>query len=245
MGCHPAELLHQALLAVDGRLPDILCFQEVENIQAIRILNQRYFADHYRTLTLLSLSLAQHPEVMERARAEVFRHAQAGPVTLEQLRQLTFLHQVTREVRRHHRIFASTFFDWVTEPFEFHEFHVPKGWRAAGGIYTTMQDTEVYTKPAFFDPDRFGPERAEDRREENSYVPQGGGPMEGHRCPGEDLTTVIMQIVGVMLLRKYTWELPPQNLELNNESSPLPRDGLKVKFVRTPPEEPAAVRAGR
>ncbi len=47
------QLLHQALLAVDGRLPDILCFQEVENIQAIRILNQRYFADHYQHSLLI------------------------------------------------------------------------------------------------------------------------------------------------------------------------------------------------
>jgi endonuclease/exonuclease/phosphatase family metal-dependent hydrolase len=41
------ELLQRALVAPDGRLPDILCFQEVENIQAIRILNQRYFGDYY------------------------------------------------------------------------------------------------------------------------------------------------------------------------------------------------------
>ena len=91
-------------------------------------------------------------------------------------------------------------------------------------------------------PDRFGPDREEDRRQENSYIPQGGGPMEGHRCPSEDFTTVLMKIVGVLLLRNYSWELPPQNLELNNESSPLPRDGLKVNFTRrTPTSSPQSV----
>lgn len=41
------ELAADALLAPDGRYPDILCFQEVENIQAIRIFNRDYLGDHY------------------------------------------------------------------------------------------------------------------------------------------------------------------------------------------------------
>ena len=41
------HLAAQALREPDGQLPDILCFQEVENIQAIRIFNQRYLDHHY------------------------------------------------------------------------------------------------------------------------------------------------------------------------------------------------------
>ena len=41
------KLVAQALKAPDNSLPDILCFQEVENIQAIRILNQRYLGETY------------------------------------------------------------------------------------------------------------------------------------------------------------------------------------------------------
>ena len=41
------ELAYDALLAPDGLLPDILCLQEVENIHAIRILNDRYFGGYY------------------------------------------------------------------------------------------------------------------------------------------------------------------------------------------------------
>lgn len=40
-------LAAKALKEPDGNLPDILCFQEVENIQAIRIFNQRYLNDYY------------------------------------------------------------------------------------------------------------------------------------------------------------------------------------------------------
>ena len=41
------KLAAQALRAPDGKLPDVLCLQEVENIQAIRTFNQRYLDDHY------------------------------------------------------------------------------------------------------------------------------------------------------------------------------------------------------
>ena len=41
------RLAARALKAPDGQLPDILCLQEVENIQAIRTFNQHYLNDHY------------------------------------------------------------------------------------------------------------------------------------------------------------------------------------------------------
>ena len=186
----------------------------------------------YRVLTLLCMNLAQDRKTMERARVEVLQTTPEGPLDSEQLAKLSFLEQVTKEVRRHNRIFASTFVERVTEPFEYQDYNVPKDWKAMGGIYTTMQDSDTFTNPDQFDPDRFGPVRAEHLRQENSYVPHRGGSMEGHRCPGEDLTTSLMKTVAVLLLRDYSWELPPQNLELDNESSPLPRDGLRVRFRR-------------
>jgi cytochrome P450 len=188
------------------------------------------YGNIYRVLTLMCMSLSQNPGVMERARREVMDHASEGQLTLEQLERLEYLEQVTREVRRHNRIFASTFFDRVTMPLDYNDYHITVGWKATGGIYTTMQDTSVFTNPDVFDPDRFGPERAEDQQKDNSYIPHGGGSMEGHRCPAEDFTTVLMKAVATLLIRSYKWELVPQDMRLNKEASPLPRDGLKVKF---------------
>ena len=185
----------------------------------------------FRVLTLLSMSLAQNPSVKERARSEIIDHFPDGAITLERLLSLSYLDQVTLEVRRLNRIFASTFFDWVTESLEYNGFHIPEGWKATGGIYTTMQDGSVFSRPDVFDPDRFGPERVEADTKENSYIPQGGGPVEGHRCPAEDLTTILMKAVGVLLLRDYDWHLLTQ-VRLTNDPSPMPRDGLKVRFSR-------------
>lgn len=47
------ELAARALAEPDGRLPDILCLQEVENIQAIRKFNQAYLGGHYRYSMLI------------------------------------------------------------------------------------------------------------------------------------------------------------------------------------------------
>lgn len=47
------ELAGEALKEPDGRLPDILCFQEVENIQAIRAFNQRYLNNYYKYSLLI------------------------------------------------------------------------------------------------------------------------------------------------------------------------------------------------
>ena len=41
----------------------------------------------------------------------------------------------------------------------------------------------------------------------------GGLGLNGRRCLGEDLTTSIMKILLVRLLRDYSWTLPSQNLD--------------------------------
>lgn len=47
------ELAARALKAPDGKLPDVLCFQEVENIHAIRLFNQDHLGGHYRYSLLI------------------------------------------------------------------------------------------------------------------------------------------------------------------------------------------------
>jgi endonuclease/exonuclease/phosphatase family metal-dependent hydrolase len=47
------ELAAEALRRPDNRLPDILCLQEVENVQAMRTFNQNYLGGHYRYSLLI------------------------------------------------------------------------------------------------------------------------------------------------------------------------------------------------
>lgn len=187
------------------------------------------YSGFYVALTLLSLTLAKYPEMTARAREEVNQYVPDGALDMTKLQKLVYLEQITKEIRRFYPINAATFFGQVKQDCEFHNFDIPKGWGAVAGIHTTMQMPHVFSEPQTFKPCRFAPENLA-TLPENSYVPQGGGPRDGHRCAGEDLVTVLLQVMGVYLLRRYTWELPPQNLEFNQDLFPTPKDGLKVKF---------------
>jgi len=57
------ELAAQALHEPDGCLPDILCFQEVENIHAIRLFNQKYLGNHYPYSLLIDGCDSRHIDV--------------------------------------------------------------------------------------------------------------------------------------------------------------------------------------
>jgi cytochrome P450 len=187
------------------------------------------YSGFYVALTLLSLTLAQHPEIMARARQEVNQHVPDGSLNMARLQKLVYLEQITQEIRRFYPINAATFFGQVKKDCEFQNFRIPKGWGAVAGIHTTMHMPQVFSEPESFKPCRFAPENFANLPK-NSYVPQGGGLRDGHRCPGEDLITVLLKVMGVHLLRRYSWELLPQNLELNQDLFPTPRDGLKVRF---------------
>jgi len=90
----------------------------------------------------------------------------------------------------------------------------------------------MYTNPTEFDPDRFSPERAEDKRHEHAFAPQGAGPETGHRCPGLDLATYIMEVFTAVLLRGYAWELPAQNFEMDfSKTPPEPKDALRARVT--------------
>ncbi len=52
-------------------------------------------------------------------------------------------------------------------------------------------------------------------------------------CLGKEFARLEMKIFAVMLLRRYEWELlPEQDLSLVAVPTPHPRDGLKVKLSK-------------
>ena len=126
---------------------------------------------------------------------------------------------------------SATFFGKATEDMDIGGYRVPEGWGVSGAIHINMRNLDVFSDPDSFDPDRFTPER-EAALPPGSYVPHGDGERRHHRCPGEDMVTVAVQIYLTLLLRKLTWTLPPQDLTLTNELFPLPASGLRASFAR-------------
>ncbi len=180
-------------------------------------------------LAWLIVVLGQHPKIAERMRAEV-KGLPAGPLTLEHLAGMRYTAAVGREVRRAYPIAPATFFGIAKKDLE-HDGHViKKGWQAVGAIWSTLQDGSTFKDPATLTPERMADD-AFKGLPENAYVPQGGGPREGHRCPGEALTDLMLPLFAALLLRGHDVELPSQDLAPGAGGlGPLPRDGLRARI---------------
>jgi retinoid hydroxylase len=197
-------------------------------VQALLLL----FAGHETTTSLvasLCMALAQHPEVLAQARAEQQQLGIDTPITLDCLKQMTYLDRVLREVERMYPPIGGGF-RGVVEEFEFNGYRVPKGWQVLYRIPEAHFDKEIYPAPDAFDPDRFNPDRYEYKPSDYTFVTYGGG---SRICIGMAFAQMELKIIAASLLRRYSWELlPHQNLTLDPIPTLHPRDGLKVKFQR-------------
>jgi len=190
------------------------------------------FAGH-ETLTSAIASFclltAQHPEVLDKLREEQTLLNITDTPTLENLKQMTYLEQVIKEVMRLIPPVGGGFREAV-ETFEFGGYRIPKGWNIQYQIAQTHQDEEIYPQSDRFDPDRFAPERSADKQASFGYIPFGGGLRE---CIGKEFARLEMRLFASKMLQNYQWELlPNQNLELITVPTPHPRDGLKINFSK-------------
>ncbi|MEG4105758.1 cytochrome P450 [Microcoleus sp. S13_C5] len=187
------------------------------------------FAGHETLTSAIAsfcLLLAQHPDVMAKVRAEQQQFPATEPLTLEQLKQMTYLEQVMREVLRLVPPVGGGFRQ-VINACEFGGYEIPKGWMVLYQINQTHQDSAVYPEPDRFDPDRFSSDRSP---KPFSYVPFGGGLRE---CLGKEFARLEMKLFAAKIVREFEWELlPDQDLNLIRVPTPHPRDGLRVKFRR-------------
>ena len=178
-------------------------------------------------ITSFCLLLAQNPDVMAKVRAEQQQFPATEPLTLEQLKQMTYLEQVLREVLRLIPP-VRNIFRTAINACEFGGYEIPKGWNVVSGINQTHQDSQLYREPERFDPDRFSSERSP---KPFSYVPFGGGLRD---CLGKEFARLEMKLFAAKIIREFEWELlPDQDLNLITVPIPHPRDGLRVKFCRT------------
>ncbi|MEL6929702.1 MAG: cytochrome P450 [Cyanobacteria bacterium J06600_6] len=188
------------------------------------------FAGH-ETLTSAIASFclltAQHPEVMERLRAEQDRLNITGTPTLEDFKKMTYLDMVLKEVMRLVPPVGGGFRKAIQD-FELGGYRIPEGWTIQYQIAQTHQDSDLYPESDRFDPERFSAENAVDQQASFGYIPFGGGLRE---CLGKEFARLEMRLFASKLLKDYQWSLiPEQNLDLITVPSPRPRDGLKVKF---------------
>ena len=186
----------------------------------------------YAELGAMIQQLTAHPDVRARLAAEIAEKAPSGVLSLEQLVTMPHLMQTVNEVKRLCPIIPAVF-GRSKEAFEIDGLTIPAGWMVMWALRPSHVEQSVYSDAERFDPDRFSPERAEDKRHEHAFAPQGAGPAMGHRCPGLDYATYFMAVFAIVLLRRHTWELPPQSFEVDwSKTPPDVKDGLKAKVMQ-------------
>jgi cytochrome P450 len=195
------------------------------------------FAGH-ETLTSAIASFclltAQHPDVLSKLRAEQQQWLAEEPLTLEQLKQMSYLEQVLKEVLRLIPPVGGGFRQ-VLQSCDINGYRIPRHWSILYQIGATHHSSQVYEQPERFDPDRFhlepsGQASKSIDQQKYGYIPFGGGIRE---CLGKEFARLEMKIFAVHLLRYYEWSLlPDQDLEMVAVPTPHPQDGLKVHFQK-------------
>jgi cytochrome P450 len=190
------------------------------------------FAGHETTTSMMSslcLNLALHPTILERARLEQQELNISGPLSIEQIGQMTYLEQVLREVERLHPAVLGGF-RGIVKPIDFNGYHVPAGWRLSYNIATTQLIASNYTDSSSFDPERFGATREEHKKQAFSLIGFGGGPRI---CVGMAFAQLEMKVIASHLLRNYQWErLGSSKIEWVHIPTLRPKDNLHVTFRR-------------
>ena len=190
------------------------------------------FAGHETLTSAIAsfcLLMAQYPDVVQKVREEQKKLNISNSFTRKNLKEMTYLEQVLKEVLRLIPPVGGGFRK-VIQGFEYNGYYIPENWTVQYQILQTHKQPEVFPEEQKFDPDRFSPENMADKQKNFGYVPFGGGLRE---CLGKEFAKLEMRIFAALLVQKCQWELlPEQNLELITIPSPRPRDGIKIKIIK-------------
>lgn len=180
------------------------------------------------TLSTMMYLLARYPQWQERLRSEA---QSLGKLQLEydDLEKLPLLTCTMREALRMYPPLTSMP-RMCTRDTEFQGYEIPGG--TLVGVYPIHVHymPSLWTEPQRFDPERFLPDRQEDKRHACAWIPFGGG---AHLCIGQHFATLQVKAIMHRLLLRYRWSVP-EGYEMPYQMVPIakPRDGLPVTLQR-------------
>jgi cytochrome P450 len=148
--------------------------------------------------------LAQHPDVVQKAREELATVLGDRQPTFEELPKLEYLSQIIEESMR---VYPPA---WITdriaaEDDEWNGIKIAKGVVVVTYFYGAHHSPNYWQNPEQFDPERFSKENKK-QHIPFAYSPFGGGPR---LCIGNNFAIMEMQLVLATMLRAYNFELIP------------------------------------
>ena len=219
----PRDLLSLMLTAKDPLTGERLDEQNIR-YQLVTFL----IAGHETTSGLLSFAvhlLLKHPEVLQRAQAEVDRVLGAQLPRFEQVAQLGYIEQILRETLRLYPTAPAFAVQAKHDTVLGGRYPLKKG--QALMVLTPMlhRDPAVWSEPERFDPDRFAP-GAREKLPPKAWLPFGNGERS---CIGRAFALQEATLVIAMLLQRFTfWSPTPYELKIK-ETLTLKPEGLVVR----------------
>ena len=188
------------------------------------------FAAHDTSTTALSTMayyMAKHPEWQQRARAE----SQALPADLSH-DTLKDLHAVDLILKESLRLNAPVpvLSREALEDTDLAGYFVPRGTLVLVTPDAVHENPAVWRNPRTFDPERFTPERAEDKSHRFAWFPFGGGV---HKCIGLYFAQMEIKTMMHNLLRRCEWTVPDTyEWKVNPRTIGDPKGGLPAHISR-------------
>jgi cytochrome P450 len=179
------------------------------------------------TLTTMAYYMARYPEWQDRARARAL--SLSAELAYEHLGEMTELDWIMKEALR-----LNPPVPWLArqavKDTEVNGYHIPAGAMVMAPTAAIHSNPRVWRDPYTFDPERFSPERAEDKSHRFAWMPFGGGV---HKCIGMYFAHMEIKTLLHQLLRNFEWSVPEDyRWILEPRSLGDPVDGLPVQLRR-------------
>eukprot|EP01082_Thalassiosira_pseudonana_P013748 g12135.t1 g12135 contig6:1290334-1292027(+) len=111
------------------------------------------------------------------------------------------------------------------------DYTIPKGDMVLISPSVGMRIPEVFKEPNTFDPDRFGPDREEDKSSPFAYMGFGGGM---HSCMGQNFAFVQVKTILSVLFREFELEMVSETMpDIDYEAMVVgPKGDCRVRYKR-------------
>jgi cytochrome P450 len=176
------------------------------------------------TLTTMTYLLAKHPDWQERLRLKALAY-DSDELRYDDLETQEELNWVIKETLRLYPPLTSIPRKTVRD-IEYGGFRIPKD--SLVGVFPVFNHrlAEIWRNRDAFEPDRFGPERREDKAHRYAWTPFGAG---AHTCIGQHFGVMEIRAIMHRMLRNYRWSIPA-GYRMPEQLVPIikPKDGLKV-----------------
>jgi sterol 14-demethylase len=154
------------------------------------------------------IQILQHPDYLQAVQKEIGEYLPAGhTIDARTLVSLKHVFWAVQETTRMHPS-ASTLIRRAEEDIEIGDYRIPEGWPVFVCADVAQRLPGVFSEPQRYDPERFSPDRAEDKQHRFSIIGFGGGV---HKCAGMNFANNEMMIITALLLQQFDLELVTKN----------------------------------